>query len=367
MARTIVVKVGTSTLTDSGGRIDGEFLQALSGQLCDVMEAGHRVVLVTSGAVRAGAELLGWSSRPRALPQKQAAAAVGQGRLMGLYAAAFAARGRTVGQILLTRQLAQERVRYVYAQNTLSTLLREGVLPIVNENDTVAIEELQFGDNDTLAALVAALVGAELLILLTDVEGLLDAQRQVIPKITSLDATVRSLAGGAGRHGSGGMLTKLLAAEIAGAAGVTTVIAPGRYPGVVTEVVRGKPIGTRFELQMRRLRGRKHWLAYGSQPRGSITVNDCARRALIEEHKSLLPVGVVGVAGPFSPGETVSVRSEAGAEFARGLVNFDCSDAQRLIGSRTSETAAILGRAGVDELIHRDNLVILELGPGAPA
>jgi glutamate 5-kinase len=359
MPRTIVVKVGTSTLTDGEGRLDRQFLPSLTSQLCDLMDEERRVVLVTSGAVRAGVEQLGWEGRPRTVPLKQAAAAVGQGRLMALYAAALAERGRVAGQVLLTRQLAQDRPTYLNAQTTLAALLRHRVLPIVNENDTVATEELQFGDNDTLAALVASLVRAELLILLTNVDGLLDAEGQVIARVTAITEELRALAGGAGKHGSGGMVTKLLAAEIAGAAGVRTVIAPGRRPGVVTEIVHGAKLGTTFVPPARKLRGRKHWLAYGTQPSGSITVNLRARRALVEEHKSLLPAGVVAVAGPFAAGETVSLRSEDGAEFARGLVTCSRQEAERVMGLHTTQAAEILGRPGVVELVHRDNLVVL--------
>jgi len=359
MARTIVVKVGTSTLTDAQGLIDREFLPVLANQLSDLMDEGNGVVLVTSGAIRAGAEALGWTERPRTVPLKQAAAAIGQGRLMGLYASAFEARNRVVGQVLLTRQLAQERARYVNAQNTLTTLLRHGVLPVVNENDTVSVEELQFGDNDTLAALVSALVGADLLILLTNVGGLLDTDGKVISRVDTITDELRGLAGGAGRHGSGGMATKLSAAEIAGAAGVRTVIAPGRRPDVITEIAAGAELGTRFEPPARRLKGRKHWLAYGTRPRGTVTVNLRARQAVVEEHRSLLPAGVVGVEGRFALGETVSVLDEAGEEFARGLASCDWRDAQRLIGVHTAMIREILGRADVNEIVHRDNLVVL--------
>lgn len=359
MPRTIVVKVGTSTLSDADGHIDREYLGLLAGQLSDLMDEGRRVVLVSSGAVRAGVEQLGWASRPRSVPLKQAAAAVGQGRLMALYASVFEPRQRVVAQVLLTRQLAQDRPRYVNAQNTLRTLLHHGVLPIVNENDTVAVEELQFGDNDTLAALVAALVHADLLILLTNVDGLLDAEGRVIARVGEISDGVRALAGGAGEHGSGGMVTKLLAAETAGAAGVRTVIARGRRPNVIPDIVRGEKLGTTFAAAPRRLSGRKHWLAYGTQPRGSLTVNEPARRALVEEHKSLLPAGVVGVDGPFDAGETVSLKTEEGAEFARGLVTCDWLSAQQVMGIHTTRIAEVLGRTDLAELVHRDNLVIL--------
>ncbi len=359
MASTIVVKVGTSTLTDEEGRIDRDFLPQLVGQLCDLMNEGHGVVLVTSGAVRAGVERLGWTQRPRTVPLKQAAAAVGQGRLMGLYQEAFGDRGRAVGQILLTRQLAQERARYVNAQNTMLTLLRHGAVPIVNENDTVAIEELQFGDNDTLAALVSALIGADLLILLTNVPGLLDADGNVVRAVTTISEELKSIAGGAGKHGSGGMITKLHAAEIAGAAGVTTVIAQGRRPGVIMDVARGEALGTVFAPSSRRLQGRKHWLAYGTRPRGSVTVNACAEEVLVREHRSLLPAGIVAVHGPFTRGDSVSVRNEQGHEFARGLASCDWRDVQRLMGVHTARISEILGRDDIQEIVHRDNLVVL--------
>jgi glutamate 5-kinase len=326
------------------------------------MAEGERLVLVTSGAVRAGAEALGWTQRPRSVPMKQAAAAVGQGRLMALYQQAFAEHGRVVAQVLLTRQLAQDRVSYVNARNTLSTLLREGVLPVINENDTVAVEEIQFGDNDTLAALAAALVDARLLVLLTNVDGLLDAEGRVVPEVRGFTPELRELAGGAGKHGSGGMATKLRAAEIAGAAGVRTVVARGRHPDVVASIARGEALGTTFYPPARRLSGRKHWLAYGPQPRGSVTVNPCAYQVLVEEHRSLLPTGVVAVQGPFDSGETVSVLSEGGDEFARGLASCDWRDAERLIGQHSSRIEELLGRPGVGEIIHRDNLVILSNG-----
>lgn len=363
MPKTIVVKVGTSTLTDADGRLDQAFLESLAEQLCDLLDEGRRVVLVTSGAVRAGVEALGWTQRPRTVPLKQAAAAVGQGRLMALYGAIFARRNRVVGQVLLTRQLAQDRQSYVNAQNTLSAMLRHGVLPIINENDTVAVEELQFGDNDTMGALVAALVRADLLILLTDVEGLWNTEKQVIPRVTQITPELRALAGGAGKHGSGGMATKVAAAEIAGAAGVRTVIARGRRPDVITDVVRGEALGTTFVPPSRRLRGIKHWLAYGTRPTATLTVNERARHAVVEENKSLLPAGVTAVTGAFSSGETVSLCSESGEEFARGLVTCNSTEAERLMGVHTAQIEEILGRAGVGELVHRDNMVVLVDSP----
>src|SRR5262245_2784005 len=273
MIRTLVVKVGTSSLTGADGRLDRGFIEELARQVSAEMDAGRQVVLVTSGAIRAGAERMGWKVRPRTLPMKQAAAAVGQGLLMETYAAAFAGCGRTVGQMLLTRHDTADRVRYVNARNTLLALLRSRVVPIINENDTVSVEEIQFGDNDTLAALVAILAHAHLLLLLTDVDGVMDATGQVIRVIDHFNGEVMALAAGAGTNGTGGMVTKLQAAQIASEAGVATVIAAARRPNVVAESVAGMAHGTRIPPRERPLRGRKRWIAFGGPPRGAIQVN----------------------------------------------------------------------------------------------
>src|SRR5947209_5721033 len=273
MIRTVVVKVGTSSLTGADGRLDRGFVDDLARQISAEMDAGRQVVLVTSGAIRAGAERLGWQTRPRTVPMKQAAAAVGQGLLMETYAAAFARCGRVAGQMLLTRQDTADRTRYVNARNTLLALLRSRVVPIVNENDTVAVEEIQFGDNDTLAALVAILAHAHLLLLLTDVAGVLDAGGQVIPEIAQIDEGVLALAAGAGESGTGGMLTKLQAAQIAAEAGVETVITRARRPGVLAEIISGGRHGTRVPPRPHPLRGRKRWIAFGGPAQGVLKVN----------------------------------------------------------------------------------------------
>jgi glutamate 5-kinase len=294
---------------------------------------------------------------------KQAAAAVGQGLLMETYAAAFSRHGRTVAQLLLTRQDIASRRHYVNARNTLVSLLHCGVVPIVNENDTVSTEEIQenrFGDNDTLAALVAALAEAKQLFLLTNVEGLLDPEGAVIPEVPVITEELRGLAGGAAEGGTGGMVTKLQAASIAAGAGIHTVVAPGRLPGVLRELLGGAPIGTRFAARERPLRGRKRWLALGAAPRGSIAVNARARRALVHDFKSLLPVGVTRIHGQFHAGDTVSLVDEQGVEFARGVVRCSAADALAVMGRQTAEIAGILGRADLQELVHRDDLVLLE-------
>lgn len=357
---TVVVKVGTSTLTRPDGRLDHEFIDDLAGQITAESERGPAIILVSSGAIRAGAERLGWRARPRTMPMKQAAAAVGQGILMQTYAAAFARRGRTVAQLLLTRQDIASRPRYVNAKNTLTSLLRCGVIPIVNENDTVSTEEIRFGDNDLLAALVAALAEAQYLFLLTNVEGLMDGSGAVIPEVPVITEEIRRLAGGAGDGGTGGMVTKLQAATIAAEAGIRAVVAFGRRPNVVRDLLNGVPIGTRFGAKERPLRGRKRWLAFGAAPRGAIAVNAIARRALVHEFKSLLPVGIIGVQGQFHAGDTVSLVDEHGIEFARGVVRCSAADAAAVMGRQTADIRQILGRNDLQELVHRDDLVLLE-------
>lgn len=357
MAAPIVVKVGTSTLTDGQGRLDRAYLYELAWQLAAVRRQGRPVVLVSSGAVRAGCERLGWARRPQSIPLKQAAAAVGQGELIHAYNQAFGP-AYPVAQVLLTRQDAADRERYVNARNTLTTLLRHGCIPIVNENDTVAVDEIRFGDNDTLAAQVAALVAAELLVLLTDVPGFLDESGEVIARIDAIDERIRRLAGGSGRDGSGGMITKLAAAEIATAAGTRVVIAPGRRPNVLLDLLAGEAIGTEFPARRRRLRGRKHWILYGPDPCGTLRVNQAARAALVTGGKSLLPAGIVAVEGRFDAGDIVAIADEAGEPFGRGVVNCDWREARALMGARTSEIARIVGRTDLQEVIHRDNLVV---------
>jgi glutamate 5-kinase len=362
MIKTLVVKVGTSSLTAADGRLDRAFIEDLARQVGAQMDAGRQVVLVTSGAIRAGAERMGWKSRPRTVPMKQAAAAVGQGLLMQTYAEAFAGQGRAVGQLLLTREDTAERVRYVNARNTLQALFRSGVVPIVNENDTVAVEEIQFGDNDTLAALVAMLAHAHLLLMLTDVEGVLDDKGRLIRLIEHVDAGVMALANGAGRNGTGGMTTKLQAARIASASGVATVIARSRRPAVIAEAVAGTSSGTYIPASPTPLQGRKRWIAFGGAPRGAIQVNTRARAVLERGGVSLLPIGIISVSGRFAAGDTVSLVDEAGAEFGRGVAGCDASEVLAVMGVHTAQIQELLGRSDLQEIVHRDNLVVTAVG-----
>jgi glutamate 5-kinase len=369
----VVLKVGTSTLTHSAtGGPDRVFINALAAQIARQRELGRQVVLVTSGAIRAGMARLGQTERPRTIPGKQAAASVGQGVLMGLYADIFANYGVPVGQVLLTRDDLRVRARYVNARNTFEALFAAGALPVVNENDTVAVDEIKVGDNDTLAALVASLLDADALLLLSDVAGLYDKNPSVFPdaalieRVERVDPAVLGMAGGAGTPGgTGGMRTKLVAARIATASGIPMWIADGRRPNVVADCLGGiAGAGTHFSPTVtRRPSARKRWLAWGAgDPKGAVIVNACARRVLEEQGRSLLPVGVVGVRGEFAPGDLVTVEEDAtGEAFARGLTRYAASDVARIAGTPTgAPLAAALGTAAAphDEVIHRDELAL---------
>lgn len=373
----LVVKVGTTTLTDAEGRIDRAFIADLAADLAAQRAAGREVLLVTSGAIRAGRDALEGAQarlqhlnprtpeRPNTLPYKQAAAAVGQGLLMHTYTEAFAWRNVTVAQVLLTRNDLADRRRFLNARNTLSALLALGVVPIINENDTVAVEEIKFGDNDTLAALVAVLVEADLLLILSDVDGLYtglgagSAAPTLVRTVSRIDAEVEALAGESrSEAGTGGMRTKIEAARIATASGIRTIIARGRRPRVIADVLAGEEVGTTFLPSSSELRGRKRWIAAGSRSRGSVTVNPCAAERLRKEGVSLLAVGITEVTGEFGSGDLIEVRDETGRRFARGLTNYSAADLRRLQGLRSDQFEAVLGSKTYDEVIHRDNLVV---------
>jgi len=355
--RRAVVKVGSSTLTGGTGTLDEAYIEDLARDLARARERGVEVLLVTSGAIAAGAARIG-VGRPGTIPEKQAAAAIGQGLLMGYYIQAFARRRLAAAQVLLTREDLSSRKRYLNARNALSTALRWGAVPIINENDTVAVDEIRVGENDTLAALVAALVEADLLVLLSDVDGLLDEEGHVIPEVPDI-ASVAHLAGGPGsKVGSGGMITKLQAARMAARCGASTVIAHGRRDGVLCALLDGERIGTLFPPDERRLRGRKRWIAFGAHPRGVIVVNDGARRSLVEEGHSLLPAGVVEVTGRFEAGDLVSIQDQAGRELARGLTNYGDQELAAIRGLHTDQVAERLGACDFEEVVHRDNLVV---------
>ncbi|MCW3054513.1 MAG: Glutamate 5-kinase [Chthonomonadales bacterium] len=372
----LVVKVGTSTLTDPQGKIDRAFIADLTIQLAALRAQGCEVILVTSGAIRAGREALAARGNgevrsgktAETLPYKQAAAAIGQGRLMHTYTEAFAWRNVDCAQVLLTRDDLDDRRRFLNARNTLLALLDMGIVPVINENDTVAVDEIKFGDNDALAALVATLVEADLLLILSDVEGLyahppvLGAPPpELIRTVTRVDETLTALAGtSTSGVGTGGMRTKLEAARIATAAGIRTVIARGRRERVVSEVVSGELIGTTFLPlpNSDRLPARKRWIAHGARARGSVTVNARAKERLLSHGVSLLAAGIVDVSGAFHVGDLIQICVEGGSVFGRGLTNYAASEVRRVVGLHSEQFEAILGYRGSEEIIHRDNLVI---------
>jgi glutamate 5-kinase len=364
--RRLVVKVGSGLVTAPGTGPDVARIEALAAEIATARD-GREVVLVSSGAIVSGMARLALAARPRSIPEKQAAAAVGQTSLMWHYEVAFSRHGLTVGQVLLTAQDIGDRARYLNARNTLLALLGFGVLPIVNENDTVAVEEIKVGDNDNLSALVASLIDADLLILLTDVDGLFTEDPSVnagARKIDTVEAVTdeitRLVWDSEGRGSVGGMATKLQAAQKASASGVPMVIANGRTPGVVAQILAGEPAGTYFPPKSDRLGARKRWIAFAVPPQGRVRVDAGALRALTLQGKSLLPSGVVSVEGDFESGEVVAVVEDGeGKEFARGLVNFDADELRRIRGAQSREITERLGYKSFDEVIHRDNLVIL--------
>lgn len=340
-------------------------MEKLVREMADLHNEGRELLLVTSGAVGAGMGRLGWKTRPKTIPEKQACAAVGQGLLLQVYENFFSQYGITVGQVLLTRDDFADRRRFLNARNTLLTLLRLGILPIINENDTVAVDEIRFGDNDTLSALVTNLIDAEMLLILSDVDGLYtadprkDPAARFIPEVEKITPELEAVAGGAGSAtGSGGMVTKFQAAQIVGQAGAVMVIAAAAADNVLRRVLAGEEIGTVFWPAERHLKGRKRWILFGTTVQGKIYVDEGAARALCEEGRSLLPSGIVGVEGDFEAGHAVSIIAPGGQEIARGLVNYAAAEVDRMKGLKTREIAALMGQQPYDEVVHRDNLVL---------
>jgi len=356
----LVVKVGTASLVDASGTIDEHRLESLCDGIAGVRAAGVDVMLVSSGAIAAGLGMLGFSTRPNDIPSLQAAAAVGQGRLQSRYARLLDDRGIGTAQILLTRYDFVQRQQYLNARNTLDRLLALGVVPVVNENDTVAVDEIRFGDNDRLAALVANLAAAKLLLLLTDADGLhaADPRRNpgapVIKEITEITPELERVAGGRGSHlGTGGMASKIAAAWVASFSGVGVVVARASEANVIERIVGGEELGSYFLPRPARVSARKLWIAFAQPPNGTVIVDEGARRAVVEHKRSLLPVGVTAVNGDFAAGDTVDVAASDGTVFARGLVRFGSDELEAAQGRRSAEVA---GR----EVIHRDQLVILD-------
>lgn len=366
MYQRIVVKFGTSVLTVGTPRLHRPQMVNLARQCAELYQRGRKLILVTSGAIAAGRERLNQHGSSPNLAHKQMLAAVGQSTLMALWEQFFTIYGLHVGQMLLTRADVERRGRYLNARATLHALLENQIIPIINENDAVATEEIRVGDNDNLSALVATLAEADLLILLTDQPGLYTAdprtnpQAELISEVSAIDDTLRQLAGGSvSGLGVGGMATKLQAAATARLAGVDVVIASGQMPDVILRIAEGETVGTRFPAIQSRLESRKKWILAGPRPVGCIEVDEGAKDALLERGRSLLPAGIVGVTGSFQRGDTVIIQAQDGAELARGLVQYSSDDLRRIAGHQSDGIEAVLGYTYGAAAVHRNDLIIL--------
>jgi glutamate 5-kinase len=364
-ARRVVIKVGSSLVTNDGRGLDEVAIGEWCRQMAHLIRDGREVIMVSSGAIAEGMKRLGWKVRPKAIHELQAAAAVGQMGLAQMYETKLKLNGLGSAQVLLTHADLADRERYLNARSTLLTLLKLGVVPVINENDTVVNDEIKFGDNDTLGALVANLVEADALVILTDQKGLFTADPRKDPKAEFVhearagDAALEAMAGGAGSSlGRGGMITKILAAKRAAGSGATTVIAWGREPDALIRLTQGESIGTLLVAQTQKNQARKQWMADHLQLRGAVVVDPGAVVKVRDEGKSLLPIGMVMVEGDFSRGDVIAVRDGAGIEIARGLANYSSSEARLLCRKPSAEIEKLLGYAAEPEMLHRDNLVL---------
>lgn len=359
----VVIKVGTTTLTHDTGLLNLERIEVLVRQIANLHNHGYEVILVTSGAIGAGMGKLNLKSRPKTLPEKQAVAAVGQVALIHLYQKIFAEYGKNVGQLLLTASDINERNRYLNGRNTCFALFNVGVIPIINENDAIAVEEIKVGDNDTLSAFVATLVDADLLIILSDIDGLYDSNpkenknAKLLPLITELNEEIKKMAGDSNsKFGTGGMATKIKAAEIALDWGVNMVIAQGEKPENLIKIVKGEDIGTLF-VKRKKGKAKKHWLQYSSKKQGKLIVDQGAKEAILK-HKSLLPSGIKEVEGEFQKGDVITVIDEEKNVLASGIVNYSSLDCNKIKGKQSKEIKKLLGHHDYDEVVHIDNMSI---------
>ena len=363
-SRRIVIKLGSSLLTEPGSGLAGARVEALAEEVHTLLDAGREVILVSSGAVAEGCVRLGFQERPTVLQDLQAAAAVGQVGLIAAYERAFARKGRHAAIVLLTHEDFADRERYLNARATLTRLLALGVVPVINENDTVATDEIRFGDNDTLAGLVTNLVQADVCVLLTDTEGLREADPRAQPDAPLVefaradDANLRAMAGPSGAFGRGGMITKVKTARLAMRSGAHTVIADGRREDVVTDILRGEPIGTLLAATVPPMDARKRWIAGQLKARGDLHLDAGAANALTQGRRSLLSVGVTDVAGDFRRGEIVRLLGPSGDVLGQGLVHYSSDEARKLLGAASSEMFDRLGYVNEPELVHRDNMVL---------
>jgi glutamate 5-kinase len=367
-AKIVVLKVGSAVLTTAAG-LNLDAVESLCRQICFLRRTGRKVILVSSGAVAAGRQRLGVVKQPgEPLKVKQALAAIGQGLLMQAYEQRFAEHEQQVAQILLTHADLSQRARYLNIRNTILTLFEFGAVPIINENDTVSVQELRFGDNDTLGALITNMIGADMYIMLSDVDGLytanpaLDSAARPVYTVAKIDSQIEGMASNSGSAlGTGGMQSKIRAAKMVAACGGSSFIGPGRKPNVLQELFSGDLLGTFFlPDQVRKISGRKHWIGYVLRPAGFLDLDEGACRAVLERGKSLLPSGIVRVEGSFKVGAPVQCRCPDGRAVAAGLVNYDSADIDRIKGCKTGDIAGILGFRDSDEVIHRDNLVLLD-------
>jgi len=366
MGKRLVVKIGSNILANDITGLDTDVIRSLAKYISKISSMGYEVVVVSSGAVAAGMKKLGLTSKPRDIRLKQAAAAIGQSTLMWAYEKAFAEYEHKVAQILLTREDFSDRKKYINSKNTIITLLSYGIIPVINENDTVATDEIKFGDNDNLASLVAIQVEAERLVILSDVDGLYNedprtsSRARLIPCVEEITSDIEDMAGGTGSAvGTGGMYSKVLAAKKATSHGIAVSITNGKKPELLMSVVECKEVGTFFYPSKERISHRKGWIAYSSRPKGAVTLDDGAVKAITERGKSLLPTGIVAIEGSFEVGDSVNCLSADGRRVAKGLVNYSSSDMKKIMRRKTSEIEKVLGYKYSDEAIHRDNLVVL--------
>ncbi len=362
----VVVKIGSGVISTVEG-LEEPQLAAIAEDVCNLLDAGLEVILVSSGAVAAGKNQLGIVGRPQTIPQKQAAAAIGQTRIIREYKETFLARNYNVAQVLLTRDDLSNRRRYLNARNTMMTLLEYGVTPIVNENDTVVVEEIRFGDNDNLSALVTTLVDADLLIILSDVDGLYDRNpaehpdARLIPVIERVTPEIEAMGGGSnGTLGTGGMTTKIKAAKRAALSGVGTLIVNGRSPNILSRIFAGADVGSYFLPGQSKLTAKKHWIAFSKKPRGKLLLDEGAHQAIVKRGKSLLPSGIIGVEGGFERGDAVRLCDREGQEFARGVISYSLAETLQIMGKQCSEIETLLGYKYRDEVVCRDDLVLTD-------
>jgi glutamate 5-kinase len=362
----VVIKIGSRVLTDADGGLDHGVIGRICADIALLREQGKQVIVVSSGAIAAGRSELGLTEKPKTIPQKQAAAAIGQTRLMRAYEEALAPHALKAAQLLLTSEDLGSRQRFLNARATIDTLLGFGIIPVINENDTVVVDEIKFGDNDNLSALVTNVAESDLLVILTDVAGLYSADpgenpdARLIPLVQGITRELERAAGGsASSVGTGGMATKVAAAKKAGKNGVPTILVAGKLAGILSSAMSGEEVGTLFLPQGTGLNRRKHWIAYTLKPAGRVTVDDGARNVLLKQGKSLLPSGIVGVDGRFERGACVRICGTDGKEFARGLTDYSSGEISRLAGHKSGEIEALLGYRYADVIVHRDNLVVI--------